>query len=453
MYKNYQNIYFIGVGGVGMSGLAGWFHQNKYNISGYDRSNNNYTSKLKTEGIYISHDLSIKQIPEIFLNNKTTLVVYTPAIKKEHVIFSFFKRNNFKICKRSELLSDIAKEYTVLAISGTHGKTTISVMLSHILFHAGYSPSAFFGGISKNYNTNFLIGNSKFMIIEADEYDESFLSLSPAISVITSLDKDHIDTYNSHHEMIEAYYQFYLKTGILNLNFEKKFFIDDDACELFNNHINSRKKLGYSRDLSLGPSINKIKTDYDSINSARKLFALNNMCNHNIKNAIIASEIAKSVGVSHIEICNAFKEYLGIKRRFEYHIHTDKCILIDDYAHHPQELNYLIESVKSLYPNRELFLIFQPHLFSRTKDLEQDFCNVLKLADKIGLLDIYPAREKPIKGVSSKKLLDNIKSKNKWYINHDNIDDILSKESTDLIVTAGAGDIYQLIPKIKMIVT
>jgi UDP-N-acetylmuramate--alanine ligase len=451
MYRNYKNIYFLGIGGVGMSGLAGWLHQKKYNVGGYDRSSNYYTLKLKKKGVDIINQLLIDQIPKIFLNNSTTLVIYTPAIKKDHKFLSFFKKKNFKIIKRSELLSYIAKDYNVIAISGTHGKTTISVMLSHILVCAGYSPSAFFGGISKNYNNNFLIGNSKYMIIEADEYDKSFLNLNPIKSVVTSLDKDHLDTYNTHNDMLEAFCEFYLNTKKSSENLDKYFFIDSNAFILFKTHVQSRDKLGYGPNLSLDQSVHQIKTDVDSINEARKKFILNKMCDHNIKNAIIASEIANSIGLSQLQISNAFQKYLGIKRRFEYHLNTNKCILIDDYAHHPKELESLIKSLRALYPKRKLFLIFQPHLFSRTKDLAKEFCDVLELADKIGILDIYTAREKPIEGVSSKKLLKNIKLKNKWYINDDNIDGILKKELTDLIVTAGAGDIYNLLPRIKKI--
>ena len=371
-------------------------------------------------------------------------MVYTPAIKKDHNLYKFFNDLNFTLIKRADLLSQISSKYKVIAIAGTHGKTTISIMLSHLLKSAGYNPSAFFGGISINYDTNFLIGDSEYMIVEADEYDQSFLKLNPTISVVTSLDKDHVDTYNSEHDMIEAYCQLYFNTAISNIDCRNKFYISKNAVDKFQNHLENRINLGYQEKKYVDLELNAI--DFQETN---KCFDVKNMCEHNINNAIIASQIAKSIGLNNTQIKKGFDNYRGVQRRFEYHMDSEKMILIDDYAHHPEELKALIHSVRKLYGNRELFFIFQPHLFSRTQDLEKEFCHVLSSVDKLIVLDIYPAREVPIPGVSSKNILDKINLQNKWHANSHSLADILRAEKPTLVITAGAGDIHKLIPVIK----
>lgn len=428
-----KNIYFLGIGGVGMSGLAGWCYSNQHHVAGYDKNDNAFTLKLKKRGIFIQHDAAKSKIPKDFLNTKDTYVIYTPAIKKDHILYRFFRDSNFTILKRSELLKRISLEYKVIGISGTHGKTTISIMLSHILKSAGFSPSAFFGGISLNYDTNFLIGTGEYMIVEADEYDQSFLNLSPAISLITSLDRDHIDTYPSEEDMIESFYHFYINT-------QEILFVGPDVSAKFHNYLNNH---GYG-----AASVTELD-ELEDQNNYRE--SLRNMCEHNIKNALIAATIAKYIGVTNVQIQKCFQNYRGVKRRFEYHSDSKDLILIDDYAHHPKELKVLINSIRKLYLNRDLFLIFQPHLFSRTQDLENEFCDILSSVDKLALLDIFPAREKPIPGVSSEKMLSKINLNHKWYVNHISLLDVLKIEKPSLIVTAGAGDIYKLIPIIKSI--
>ena len=449
-YLTYKNIYFLGIGGVGMSGLAGWLHLKKYNISGYDKQESLFTKKLKLEGLKIQHNLSIKSIPNLFLDKTQTLIVYTPAIKENNTLFKFFYNQNFKIIKRSDLLNEVSQSYDVIAIAGTHGKTTISIMLAHILKHAGYSPNAFFGGISNNFHTNFLIGQSKLMIIEADEYDRSFLKLSPKISLITSIDKDHVDTYKSYDNMMESYYLFFIKT----LNYQSD---NISHGPVFMWQGVARKILEYIKSTPGRESsdLNKWINTYliNEVNFEINWNVLHDCCDHNIQNAISALTIAQHIGVSNEDIINAIRCYKGVKRRFEYHINTENHILIDDYAHHPIEIETLISSVRKLYPNRKIFFIFQPHLFSRTRDLEDDFCRVLSLVDQLALLNIYPAREEPIEGVSSKILLDKINLKHKWLVDFTNIAPIIIDTSPSLIITAGAGDVYKLIPNLKVILS
>jgi len=428
-----KNMYFLGIGGVGMSGLAGWCYANQYNVSGYDRNDNYFTLKLKKSGILIQHDISTSKIPKDFLNNENTLIIYTPAIKKDHPLYMFFHDSNFTIIKRSELLMRISADYKVIAIAGTHGKTTISIMLSHLLNNAGFSPSAFFGGISLNYDTNFLIGISEYMIVEADEYDQSFLKLSPDISLITSIDRDHVDTYVSEEDMLQSYCKFYINTV-------DRLFISHDVAIRFHSHFKKYKNQSSS-------IIVLDELEYENHYKTSST----HMCEHNLKNATMASVIAEFIGLTKTQIAKGLESYMGVKRRFEYHADSEHLILIDDYAHHPEELKVLISSIRKLYLNRELFLIFQPHLFSRTQDLENEFCDILSSVDKLVLLDIYPAREKPIPGVSSKNMLDKVNLENKWYVNANNLMGVLQTEKPNLIVTAGAGDVYKLVPIIKSI--
>jgi len=393
-------------------------------------------------GVEIIYKLSPESIPNNFLDNRTTLVVYTPAINDENIFFDFFTKNNFVVVKRAKLLGQICSDYNVIAITGTHGKTTVSIMLSHILTVAGYDPSAFFGGISNNYQSNVLLGKSDYMIVEADEYDRSFLELNPIIGLITSLDRDHIDTYQSNDSMVEAYAMFCLNifnnnSDCIKSSIKREVFIPTSIKKEIFNKIESY----FEPDIKL----TQISHTANIIDNS----SLTNLCNHNVKNAVLAIQLALSLGVKKKIIEKSFQSFKGIKRRFEYHNNSEKLILIDDYAHHPKELSVLIESVRKLYSTKKIFLIFEPHLFSRTKDLEEDFCKVLSLVDQLILLDIYPARELPIKGVSSKNLLKKINLKHKWFSTYNNVKYILEEQNPSLVLTVGAGEVFKLIPMIK----
>lgn len=451
-YLKYKNIYFLGIGGVGMSGLAGWLNEHNFHISGYDKKKSLFTKQLKLKGIKIQHTTSLKSLPSSFLDPHQTLIVYTPAIKKSHKLLSFFISHHFCIIKRSDILSQVARNYQVIAIAGTHGKTTISVMLSNILNHAGYKPNAFFGGMSNNFGSNFLKNDGNFMIIEADEYDRSFLKLSPLISIISSIDNDHGDTYDSYDEMMDAYCSFIIKTVNYSSN-------NTSNGSVFMNNNVIKKILAYMNsnhfDVIKHTDLSKIiyKNVIKDLDFHIDWSNINVFSDHNIQNAVSAIFVARHIGISKNEIINSFSNYCGVKRRFEYHINTNKNILIDDYAHHPVEIETLIQSVHKLYPQKKIFFIFQPHLFSRTRDLHDEFCRVLGLVDYLALLEIYPAREEPIEGVSSQNLIDKIELKNKWLVDKNNIISILDTVSPNLIITAGAGNVNMLIPDIKSFLT
>ena len=449
MLQQYQNIYFLGIGGVGVSALAAWFHQKKYYVSGYDRNESQFTLQLKSKGIEVQHNLSTSAIPREFLDNKNTLLVYTPAIKKDHQLFKFFITKKIKTMKRAAVLKEISFNYNVIAIAGTHGKTTVSVMLAHILKESGYEPNAFFGGLSKNYNANFLIGSSNYMIIEADEYDRSFLQLNPAISLITSIDKDHVDTYVSEGDMIRAYYKFYINTrDQKSLKFIHK--TKRKACEKSNVCMpfevsNKIKKFLNKRNNDFCFSLINMEKEIENFSNSM----LQSMSFHNIQNAAMASHVAFKIGLNRSQIKKAFSTFKGVKRRFEYHLNTKDLVLIDDYAHHPKELQVLIKSVRLLHPKRKIFLIFQPHLFSRTQHLENEFVETLSLVDSLALLKIYPARELPIPNVSSENLLKQIYLSDKWIVDESNLRSVILNNKPNLIVVAGAGNVYKLIPNIK----
>ena len=441
-FKKYKNIFFLGIGGVGMSGLASWCYSKNFNVMGYDKNISVLSSKLESMGIKVMYKLSLQSITDNFLDNSTTLVVFTPAINEENIFLDFFNKNNFVVVKRAELLGQICSDYNVIAITGTHGKTTVSIMLSHILTVAGYDPNAFFGGISNNYQSNVLLGKSDYMIVEADEYDRSFLELNPVMGLITSLDRDHIDTYESKDSMVEAYAMFCLNifnnsTISIQSSIKREVFISNSIKKEIFDKIESY----FETDIKL----TQISHTTNMIDNG----SLINLCDHNVKNAALATQLALSLGVKKTVIEKAFQSFKGVKRRFEYHHHSEKLILIDDYAHHPKELSVLIESVRKLYSTKKIFLIFEPHLFSRTQALEEDFCKVLSLVDKLVLLDIYPARELPIKGVSSENLLKKINLKYKWCSDYNNLKDILKEQHPSLVLTVGAGEVFKLIPMIK----
>ena len=454
MLKNIKNIYFLGIGGIGMSALAHWINLRNINTQGWDDAENTLVlNNLADKGIKIHNKFKKDHFLIDVTKFKTTnsIVIYTPAVSKNHPIFQYFKLKKISIYKRSELLQYISADYKVIAIAGTHGKTTISIMLSHILKSSGVDCNAFFGGISKNYNSNFLTGNSGIMVVEADEYDKSLLKLSPYMSLISSMDKDHGDIYLNDAEMTDAYKQFIENTQKsiigrhdLSPEFDYTYSVESDSDFYVSKYKFEHNRLMFNLHF---PNKKTVKTSL--------LYG----AKYNMENAVAASALAFLIGVNPIDIGKSLMSFNGVGRRFEYHLNTDNQIIIDDYAHHPEELAALINSTRLLYPQKEIFLIFQPHLFSRTQDLEMEFASVLSLVDKLVLIDIYPAREEKISGVTSKNLLKKIKLNHKWYVdetvfcdkNKTLFSSILLSENPDLVITAGAGDVYKLIPKIKSI--
>lgn len=436
-----HNLFFIGIGGIGMSALARYFHTLGKNVAGYDKTPTELTAKLMESGISIHFEDKIDLIPVEF-TKETTLVVITPAVPKSHSQWAYFTQRNFEIKKRAEVLGIITKNTFCFAVAGTHGKTTTSSILAHILFQSGVDVTSFLGGIVENYNSN-LVGNGKTVtVVEADEFDRSFLHLYPNIACVTSMDADHLDIYGDSASMEASFVAFASKIEDKNNLFSttqvplegKTVGVNEPAdFEAMNIRI---EKSTYIFD---------IKTNNELISDVR--FALPGT--HNLTNALTAFAMAKTYGVSNEDSKKALASFKGIKRRFSYQIQSEKLVYIDDYAHHPTEINAVHQAVSELYPGQKVLAIFQPHLFSRTRDFADDFAKSLSVFDSVLLLDIYPARELPIEGITSLWLLNMMTNTDKKVVNkNDLISEILKSDAT-VIVTVGAGDIGALVPSIK----
>ncbi len=439
-----KNVYFVGIGGIGMSSLARYFRSRGCFVSGYDRTSTVLTESLIGEGISIVFKDDIDTIPEVFRNRSDeTLIIFTPAIPRDSLILNYFDSEGFDIKKRSQVLGMISSGMFTVAVAGTHGKTTTSTIIAHIFKHSAFDCSAFLGGIATNYNTNFLIGKNNVMVVEADEYDRSFLQLHPDIAVITSMDADHLDIYGDH----------------------KKF---EDSFQLFTSQLKPGGSLIYKNGLSLSGGTTysafgeadiraeNIRVDggnfyFDFVSTSIKIenILIGIPGHHNVENAIAAIQVSLLVGIAPEKIKRALAEFQGIKRRFEYIIKTEKQVFIDDYAHHPTELHACITAVRSLYPGRKLTTVFQPHLFSRTRDFAHDFSAVLSLTDELILLDIYPARELPIPGITSDMLLENVTIERKIKCGKQEAVEFVRRHQPDLLLTVGAGDIDTLVQPFK----
>ena len=453
--KSFEHIYLIGIGGIGMSALAKYFMSQDKKVYGYDKVKTSLTIALEKQGVEISYKDDVSTIPMIF-NKKhyDNLVVYSSAIT-ENKIFSFFSSNSFTICKRAEVLGLISKYYYTIAVAGTHGKTTTSIMLSHILKHSNVDCTAFFGGISKNYNSNFLLSKkSKYMVVEADEYDKSFLTLNPDIAIITSLDSDHLDIYENHDAFVNAFQQF-----IYQVKDNGYLIIEESIVDYFEKPKNV-KLFTYSNSSASDYYISEINQEKESVHfnycisgkdSNSKKIILPMFGSHNVSNALAAILTSNLLEINYEDIFDSFCSFEGINRRFDIHVSNCKSVYLDDYAHHPEEIQSTIDSVKELFPNRKLTVIFQPHLFSRTKDFAGAFAKSLSQADELILLDIYPAREKPILGVDSSMLLNLCTNEFKRNIDKDEVLYYLENKENDVVLTLGAGDICDLVNPIKSI--
>ncbi|MBI5218570.1 MAG: UDP-N-acetylmuramate--L-alanine ligase [Bacteroidia bacterium] len=449
-----NNVYFIGIGGIGMSALARYFKAVGKNIAGYDRTATELTSALRNEGMNIHYEENIEFIPSEMKNGgkDQTLVVYTPAIPKDHKELTYFISQGYILKKRSEVLGIIIKNKKGIAVAGTHGKTTVSSMIAHLLNNSPIGCNAFLGGIAKNYNSNLLLSEkSKFVVAEADEFDRSFLHLNPQIAVITAVDADHLDVYGNTDEMKKAFTEFtgciqnngslVIKKGIgLKLNKEQfyhvyKYALNSEA-DFYARNIRVENNL-YVFDMvtPLGSPIRNITLGVPGL--------------VNVENAVAALAVGFLSGVSEQELKNAMKTFSGNKRRFDVQIHNDRIVYIDDYAHHPEELKAFINSVKELYPGKKLTGIFQPHLFSRTRDFAGEFAKGLDLLDELILLDIYPAREEPIKGVTSEIIFTKVNLKNKILCNKCDLLKTLETKKPEVLLTMGAGDIDRFAEPIK----
>ncbi len=453
-------IYFIGIGGIGMSAIARYFHSKGNEVSGYDKTETALTKALTHEGIPVHYKDDVSLIPK-----KADLVVYTPAIAKEQTELHYYNQNGFKVVKRSDVLQAISEDSFNICVAGTHGKTTVSAMIAHILRHSGFGCNAFLGGIAANYNTNFWSSENNVCVIEADEYDRSFLKLSPNISIITAMDADHLDIYGDESAMQQAFIDFGNKTktgGLLLSRFGLKRIQEINTEKKLTYSLGNESADAYASEIQIkeGGYVFNVHLPNSMLSNIE--FKIGGM--HNVENIIAAIAVANELEIDAGKIKKAVGDFQGVKRRFEYIIpprqkkegEYNYPIFIDDYAHHPEELKALLKSARILFPQRKITVIFQPHLFSRTRDFASAFASSLSIADEVILLPIYPARELPIEGVSSEMIFNKISSQKKLLSKEEllgwakqrNID----KEFGEVIITAGAGDIDTVVQPLKEII-
>ncbi|MBS7566301.1 UDP-N-acetylmuramate--L-alanine ligase [Mucilaginibacter sp. Bleaf8] len=443
-----QHVYLIGIGGIGMSGLARYFHHLGCIVCGYDKTPTPLTDALQAEGISVIFSDTPDFIPTAFSKpGDNVLVIYTPAVPKNLRILNYFQDNGFELYKRSQVLGIISKGKFTVAVAGTHGKTTTSSMIAHILKQSGKDCSAFLGGLTVNYKSNVLYGKSDIVVVEADEYDRSFLTLFPDVAIVTSMDADHLDIYGDHEHLNESFRMFasqvkengrlIVKKGLpLASPLSTSYSIKGEHADAVAENIKIVRGDFYFDFLSRDTVIGNIKMGIPGT--------------HNVENATAAVQAALYMGVSPAQVKAALASFKGVKRRFEYVIKTGQHIFIDDYAHHPEELKACLSSVKKLYPHRKLTTVFQPHLYTRTRDFADGFAEALDLSDELLMLDIYPARELPIDGVNSEMILDRMKLKNKRMCGSmQDVIDRVHKEKPELLLTVGAGDIDQIIEPLK----
>jgi UDP-N-acetylmuramate--alanine ligase len=441
--KQIHNVYFIGIGGIGMSALARYFQFLGKNVAGYDKTKTQLTTELQESGIKIHFEDNINLIVDNFKNTENTLVVITPAVPKNHTEWNFFLDNEFTVKKRAEVLGIITKDTFCFAVAGTHGKTTTSSILGHILYESGVDVTAFLGGIVEGYDSN-LIGTGKTVtVVEADEFDRSFLQLHPNVSCITSMDADHLDIYGDVATIEASFKEFAQKVPSENLFIVKGLPLEGNTIA-----VNMGADfVAQNIRIENGFYVFDVKTATELIENVK--FGLPG--HHNLTNALLAFAMAKSYGLANEKISNALANFKGVKRRFSFQIRTDKLVYIDDYAHHPTEINAVHQAVKELYPNKKILACFQPHLFSRTKDFVDGFAESLSQFDEILLLEIYPARELPIEGVNSAWLLEKITAKNKQSVTKEMLLTSFKNSDADVYITIGAGDIGEMVKEIKKV--
>jgi UDP-N-acetylmuramate--alanine ligase len=445
--RQLKRVYFVGVGGIGMSALARFFAQQGTVVKGYDRTETELTQKLVLEGMDIHYTDSIDLI-----DKEAELVVYTPAIPQDHKELNWYRDNNYPVYKRSDVLQWITKSFYSVTVAGTHGKTTISTMISYLLRETGYGCNAFLGGVSVNYESNYWSSENPTAVIEADEYDRSFLKLYPDVAVLTSMDADHLDIYGTVAELETAFIQYTknIKEGgtlLVKHGLHKQsemqasniltYSLQNDAADVYAQNI-LQKDGGYIFDIvGKGWNIEQMHLPIGGM--------------HNVENAVVAIAVTQLLEISPAKVKAALEAFKGVKRRFEYIIKNEDIIYIDDYAHHPEELAALIKSAKHLFPERRCVVAFQPHLFSRTRDLADGFAHSLDMADEVILLDIYPAREQPMEGVSSQMIADRMGNPKHTILSKEGLLKYAEAAPLNLFITAGAGDIDKLVMPLKEI--
>ena len=434
----------LGIGGIGMSALARYYHSHGYTVAGYDRTPSPLTQQLENEGMAIHYEDNPTLLPALI-----DFAVYTPAVPKDLKELEALRQNDIKIMKRSEALGLVSEQHFTIAVAGTHGKTTTTAMVAHILHTCGKDTTAFIGGIANNFNSNLLLGQGKdsIMVVEADEYDRSFLRLHPNISIVNSIDADHLDIYGDRQHLVAGFNDFaqltegnvIIKEGLAIHTDRGIRFGFGDGCDYRAEIIKSEKGV----------------TDFVIHGEGQKTEVRLPMAgSHNVLNATAAYIAARQVGLEPEAIAEALASFKGVKRRFDIRVNNEKHCYIDDYAHHPEEIRSCLTAVKASFPEKRLTLVFQPHLFSRTRDFMDEFASVLALADELILLDIYPARELPIEGITSKALLDKVQMTNKRICQKSELINLIDSEKPELLVTMGAGDIDRFVePLEKMIKT
>jgi UDP-N-acetylmuramate--alanine ligase len=447
--EHIRKVYFIGIGGIGMSALARYFKFHGREVSGYDKVETNLTRQLEAEGIKIHYEENPDMAPR-----DVDIVVYTPAIPGNHAELQFYRQKGYAVLKRSEVLGVITAGSFNICVAGTHGKTTVSTMIAHILRQSGFGCNAFLGGIAVNYNSNYWSNERNLCVVEADEYDRSFLKLSPDMAVITAMDADHLDIYGTLSEMQLAFIEFsgrvkengilfyklgLGRTGELKTGKKLSYGLENDKANVYGTNIRT-KSGGYQFDVIM---------DIGSLANVE----LNMGGLHNVENATVAIAVAKQLGIGDDKILQAVADFRGVKRRFEYILRNEKSVFIDDYAHHPEELKALIHGAKTLFSGKRITIIFQPHLYTRTLDLADGFAEALDLADEVILLPVYPARELPIPGVDSGMILRKMKNPHARLMSKSELPEWIKKNKTEVLITAGAGDIDQLTEPIREILT
>ncbi len=447
-----RRVYFVGIGGIGMSAIARHYNLMGAKVAGYDRTPSDITRALEAEGINVTYSDDAETIPETFRNPAETLVVLTPAIPHDSQIWAYFRNGGFRIVKRSVALGELTDAYKTYCVAGTHGKTTTSTLAAHILRHSHVGCSAFLGGISVNYDTNYWTDpNSEAVVTEADEFDRSFLQLHPTGAVITAMDADHLDIYGTHAEVIRAFLEFASQVrpgGTLIIKKGLPVGGEDvaEGVKIVTYAMLDPLADYYAENVRIDESryVFDIHTPKGIITDVR----LGVPAIHNVENCVAAAALALSAGATSEEIAEACATFRGDKRRFELMLETPHAVVVDDYAHHPQEILTTLRSARALYPGRNLTVAFQPHLYTRTRDLADDFAAALSLADRVWLIPIYPAREEPIPGVSSAMLLDKMKEGVGRLSSKEELAENIVSEEFDVVIIMGAGNIADLVPTV-----
>ena len=451
--KDIKSVYFVGAGGIGMSAIARYFLHRGVVVAGYDKTPSKLTHDLESEGMLIHYDENIEEIPAACKDAKSTLVVYTPAIPAEHKELAYFRENNFTIEKRAQVLGTLTRTHKGLCVAGTHGKTTTSTMCAHIMHQSHVDCNACLGGISKNYGTNYILSDkSDFVVIEADEFDRSFHWLRPWMSVITSTDPDHLDIYGTKEAYLESFrhYTELIQPGgalIIHKGLEMKQHVQE-GVKIYEYSL--REGDFHAENIKIENG--EITFDFISPIENVKDVELGQPIPINIENGVAAMAMAQLNGCTAEELRYGMKTYGGVDRRFDFKIKTDKLVFLSDYAHHPKEIYQSAKSIRELYKDRKITAIFQPHLYTRTRDFYKDFANSLSLLDEVILCDIYPAREKPIPGVTSKLIYDNLKpGVEKSMIHKEDVLQLAKSRDFDVLIILGAGDLDNYVPQIKNI--